>query len=1066
MYQLLFDVAISSKEDKVEIEDAVLAVKNWFYGRKGRWLLVFDGADSVDNENDDSFVDIQHYIPNSPCVDVIITTRSASAKGIASLEAVEVAEMEITEATALFSKAANLDPKKENEAIVEEIVNELGRLALAINLAGTYISNTPRLQCNLQKYLDEYRERRKELLSQKPIRLVHQYGQSVLTTWETTFSAIAHRCVEASKFLMLLAFFNFDDIFTDLFISANKDHNHDHQREDKSALSWYNWVFEGKEPDIYAVEEYFGILQLYALVQWKRDQMSYSMHKLVHAWTYDRLDMEDLRGYGLVSLGLLLNALSKTSKEPKQKQRLVPHVMANFATVSKIHYSDSTKETALLLLDRSGDFLTHVGRWTDSYGIRNFVYSEMCVLRGDDYLGTISTMSGLASTLYNQGKLEEAAAMSKEVLEKMKRILSEEHPNTISAMNNLATTLGDQGKLEEAAAMKREVLEKRRRILGEEHPDTISAMNNLATTLGDQGKLDEATAMKREVLEKRRRVLSEEHPDTISAMNNLANTLGDQGKLDEAAAMKREVLEKRRRILGEEHPNTISAMNNLAATLGDQGKLDEAAAMKREVLEKRRRILSEEHPDTISALNNLANTLGDQGKLEEAAVMSKEVLEKRRRILGEEHPNTISAMNNLANTLGDQGKLEEAVAMSKEVLEKMKRILGEEHPNTISAMNNLANRLGNQGKLEEAAAMKREVLEKRRWILGEEHPDTISAMNNLASTLGVQGKLEEAAAMLKETYNKMTPLLGNEHPRSRVIRKNLVRAILNRFFNPLVMLDPANREELCERTLHEFEQAFGPEHASTLLMAAITTRVYECGDKLDKAEKMYQRILQGSKKALTPEDTYALDLVATLGQLYTLHGRLRDAEEMYQRALQGYEKALGLEHTSTRDAICRLYDIYFQRCMALRQEQTARLLSNMVNFNEVEDLSDTLVGLTDLCDRFGAVRPSLFGLLGRVLIWIRRADDAVVAFIHQFRLAESKSKYGGTICDGCGKQLNAGMNRFVCKACMDIDLCDECHENYEIDGLLLREAQENCQAHPFLAVPREEKRIWVPELGL
>lgn len=101
-----------------------------------------------------------------------------------------------------------------------------------------------------------------------------------------------------------------------------------------------------------------------------------------------------------------------------------------------------------------------------------------------------------------------------------------------------------------------------------------------------------------------------------------------------------------------------------------------------------------------------------------------------------------------------------------------------------------------------------------------------------------------------------------------------------------------------------------------------------------------------------------------------------------------------------------------------------------------------------------------------MLIWARREDNAVVAFIHQFRLAESKPEYGGTICDGCEKQLNAGMNRFVCKACMDIDLCDECHENYEIDGLLLHEAQENCQAHPFLAVPREEKRIWVPEPGL
>jgi len=43
-----------------------------------------------------------------------------------------------------------------------------------------------------------------------------------------------------------------------------------------------------------------------------------------------------------------------------------------------------------------------------------------------------------------------------------------------------ASTLWELGKLDEAASMKREVLEKRRRILRGEHANTISAMGNLA----------------------------------------------------------------------------------------------------------------------------------------------------------------------------------------------------------------------------------------------------------------------------------------------------------------------------------------------------------------------------------------------------------------------------------------------------------------------------------------------------------------------------------------------------------------------------------------------------------
>ncbi|KAB5569897.1 hypothetical protein GE09DRAFT_1217349 [Coniochaeta sp. 2T2.1] len=85
-------------------------------------------------------------------------------------------------------------------------------------------------------------------------------------------------------------------------------------------------------------------------------------------------------------------------------------------------------------------------------------------------------------------------------------------------MGNLAVTLGDMGKLEQAAALEKEVLEKMQRILGHEHPDTISAMNNFAITLGDMGKLDEAAAMFQEVLEKRQRILGDEHPATDQAV--------------------------------------------------------------------------------------------------------------------------------------------------------------------------------------------------------------------------------------------------------------------------------------------------------------------------------------------------------------------------------------------------------------------------------------------------------------------------------------------------------------------------------------------------------------------
>ncbi|KAF2475043.1 uncharacterized protein BDR25DRAFT_351526, partial [Lindgomyces ingoldianus] len=414
IYHLLFKV---TTDGDLKSEDAVLAVKNWFIEREGRWLFVFDGADGIDsmdaNEEADDFVDIRHFIPDKPSIDVILTTRSSSAEGLTALEMVKVAEMKPREAAKLFKNCSKIDDKGGNEAAVKEIVEELGYFALAVSLSGTYVCNTPRLKLHLGKYLDEYQTRRKEILARKPNSLVHQYGESVLTTWETTFDAVTQKCIQTSKLLTLLGFINFDDIFIDLFVPTSQGNGYEQNGENGAVVAWYDRIFEGAKPDVHTIENNFEILQSYGLLQWKSDQ-SYTMHKLVHAWALDRLLIDDQRSFVLPSLRLLFNAISKAGHKPEARQRLVPHIMANFKAVSKANLEDSDREVAVRLFSTSGNFLYNAGHWVKAYSIQDFVYSETLKMWGDSNQQTISAMSNLASTLGDQGKLEEAAAMRKE----------------------------------------------------------------------------------------------------------------------------------------------------------------------------------------------------------------------------------------------------------------------------------------------------------------------------------------------------------------------------------------------------------------------------------------------------------------------------------------------------------------------------------------------------------------------------------------------------------------------------------------------------------------------------
>jgi hypothetical protein len=281
-----------------------------------------------------------------------------------------------------------------------------------------------------------------------------------------------------------------------------------------------------------------------------------------------------------------------------------------------------------------------------------------------------------------RGAYADAAVSFGKERDTLSAVLGAEHPATLRSMSDLASTLWNQGDLSGARALSEQVLAVRRRVLGEEHPDTLTSMNNLASTLWNQSDLLGARALFEQVLAVRRPVLGAEHPETLTSMNNLALTLGDQGDLSGARALHEHVLAVRRPVLGAEHPDTLMSMNNLALTLGGQGDLSGARALQEQVLAVQRGVLGAEHPNTLLSMNNLALTLWNQGDLSGARALQEQVLAVQRGVLGAEHPDTLRSMNNLAGTLWAQGHLAEAQALVDAALPVAGRTLGAAHPIT------------------------------------------------------------------------------------------------------------------------------------------------------------------------------------------------------------------------------------------------------------------------------------------------------------------------------------------------------------------------------------------------
>ena len=85
LYLTLYGVHVVPESEAINIENAVVGVKSWFSSRQGPWLIVFDGADTIENERSSEYIDIKYFIPNIPSLHVIITSRSSTTKDMTRL---------------------------------------------------------------------------------------------------------------------------------------------------------------------------------------------------------------------------------------------------------------------------------------------------------------------------------------------------------------------------------------------------------------------------------------------------------------------------------------------------------------------------------------------------------------------------------------------------------------------------------------------------------------------------------------------------------------------------------------------------------------------------------------------------------------------------------------------------------------------------------------------------------------------------------------------------------------------------------------------------------------------
>ena len=376
------------------------------------------------------------------------------------------------------------------------------------------------------------------------------------------------------------------------------------------------------------------------------------------------------------------------------------------------------------------------------------------------------------------GFLKKAEEMYRRSLTICKQLLGNEHPDTLSAINGLAKTLGDLGDQEEARAYYKTSLEASIRLHGLEHPDTLTNMNNLALLLVSAGDFEEAESLYKECLEIERRILGEEDPGTLMTISNLGILLAEKRVFDESEKLLISCLEAQKRVRGHEHPDTLTTMHNLGVLFKYAKDYDRSIPYIQKCLEISKRLQGAAHPDTITTMMVLGDIYSQIGDMGMAEAHYRTCLESLELELGPMSPETNQVALMLANVLSEQDLYSESIQLRKRELLWRRKENGDTDYETLDSILTLAIHLGVAGKLEEAEELFREAVDSCRLVLDLDDSMIGDALYGLAKTLRLVGRLEEASIFAKQALDHRLAFKGSDNGETNSARLNYAQILV------------------------------------------------------------------------------------------------------------------------------------------------------------------------------------------------------------------------------------------------------------------------------------------------
>ncbi|MFE7609852.1 tetratricopeptide repeat protein [Streptomyces celluloflavus] len=549
------------------------------------WLLVIDNADDPAVLRDGS------WLRTSPRGTTLVTTRQVAAHWWPGAELHHVGVLPREDAARVL---CDLAPESGTVEEAAEIADRLGRLPLALTLAGGYLAHQvidPWSMAEYGRALDRGPEVDAiELLDQgAEYGSGHDSRHLASSTWELSLDALrTHGLPEATTLIQLLACWSHDPLPLHLLAGAGIGAVLPRPRVELALRGLLDHSLTRLVPGPPRCVRTHGVL----------------LDSIARGTRAERRDA--LLGAAAELLGEALPDVTRPwAREDPPPAPFAPHTRALLRRA--VQWTEAGPATVTRVLD--------------------------CALR-------------LVVALHRAGDYASALSVAQDAVARGTRLLDASHPVVIAIRQRVGRALYRLGRYEEAEAAHRLALSDCTAAFGADAVETLESCVGLSPVLvWGLGRKAEAVSLLRRAVAGRTAALGAAHPSTLIARTYLLEfTVGPE--LDPVTGP--ELLADCRSMVGPGHPITLAAELNHGFALITTGHQRQALPLVRGVVAALERAYGPDHPKTLAARSLLSRVLAELALLEEAVVQAELVADARARVLGPEHPWTAWSLERLA----------------------------------------------------------------------------------------------------------------------------------------------------------------------------------------------------------------------------------------------------------------------------------------------------------------------------------------------------------------------------------------------------------------------------------